>query len=84
LFIIRNKEEYGNQRNTIKRSSRIQEISIEGLIEDEANFRISPDDEKEAPFPTLDMVDSFTLGAFEDHHLAELLVFKEKERIERN
>jgi cyclohexyl-isocyanide hydratase len=49
---------------------------LKGLIEDEANFRISPDDEKEAPFPTLDMVDSFTLGAFEDHHLAGIVSFQ--------
>jgi ribosomal protein S18 acetylase RimI-like enzyme len=58
---------------------------LKGLIEDEANFRISPDDEKNAPFPTMDMADSFTLGAFEDHHLAGIVSFqregKEREKL---
>ncbi len=49
---------------------------LSGLIRDGANFRISPDDEKEAPFPTLDTVDSFTLGTFEDHQLAGIVSFQ--------
>lgn len=49
---------------------------LNGLFHDETNFRISPDDEKEAPFPTIDTADSFTLGAFEDDQLAGIVSFQ--------
>ena len=49
---------------------------LKGLVEDEANFRISPNDEKDAPFPTRDAPDSFTLGAFEQHQLAGIVSFQ--------
>lgn len=48
---------------------------LKGLVEDGANFRISPDDEKDAPFPTLGTPDSFTLGAFADQRLAGIVSF---------
>ncbi|MBD0259210.1 MAG: GNAT family N-acetyltransferase [Cytophagales bacterium] len=54
-----------------------------GLVEDEANFRISPDDEQEAPFPTLDAPDSFTLGAFEGGRLAGIVSFQREGRDRR-
>jgi len=43
---------------------------IRGLIEDEESFRISPNDEREAQFPTTGSVDSFTLAAYVDQQLA--------------
>lgn len=36
----------------------------EGLVADEEHFRITPDDDKEAAFPTKDKEDSFTIGAY--------------------
>jgi cyclohexyl-isocyanide hydratase len=53
---------------------------VKGLVEDEANFRISPDDEKDAPFPTRDAPDSFTLGAFADQRLAGVVSFQREGR----
>jgi ribosomal protein S18 acetylase RimI-like enzyme len=46
-----------------------------GLINDEENFRISPDDDLHAPFPTLDQEDSFTLGAYVENSLAGVVSF---------
>jgi cyclohexyl-isocyanide hydratase len=57
-----------------------KEFLLKGLVEDEANFRISPDDEKNAPFPTLDTADSFTLGAFADQRLAGIVSFQREGR----
>ncbi len=54
-----------------------------GLVENEANFRISPEDEKDAPFPTGDAPDSFTLGAFEDGRLAGVVSFQREGRDRR-
>jgi cyclohexyl-isocyanide hydratase len=54
-----------------------------GLVEDEANFRISPDDEKDAPIPTLDAPDSFTLGAYEGQRLAGIVSFQREGRDRR-
>lgn len=47
-----------------------------GLIQDEEHFRISPADDLDAPFPTKDRDDSFTLGAYMDHALAGVLSFE--------
>ncbi|HEX8529323.1 MAG TPA: GNAT family N-acetyltransferase [Cytophagales bacterium] len=52
-------------------------------MEDEANFRISPDDEKDAPFPTGDAPDSFTLGAYEGGRLAGVVSFQREGRDRR-
>ena len=49
---------------------------LTGLVEDEENFRISPDDEKAGPFPTSGLEDSFTLGAFEHGQLAGVVSFQ--------
>jgi ribosomal protein S18 acetylase RimI-like enzyme len=46
-----------------------------GLVNDEENFRITPNDDLNAPFPTKDKVDSFTLGAFSDNQLAGIVSF---------
>jgi cyclohexyl-isocyanide hydratase len=47
-----------------------------GLHEDEENFRITPNDEFNAPFPTKDREDSFTLGAYVDNSLAGIVSFE--------
>jgi ribosomal protein S18 acetylase RimI-like enzyme len=46
-----------------------------GLINDEDNFRITPNDDLNAPFPTKDKSDSFTLGAFSDNDLVGVVSF---------
>lgn len=46
-----------------------------GLINDEENFRISPNDELNTPFPTKDTYDSFTLGCYVDNELAGVVCF---------
>jgi GNAT superfamily N-acetyltransferase len=46
-----------------------------GLVNDEENFRITPNDDLNAAFPTKDKVDSFTLGAFSDNQLAGIVSF---------
>lgn len=46
-----------------------------GLVNDEENFRITPNDDLNAPFPTKDKVDSFTLGAYSDNQLAGIVSF---------
>ena len=46
-----------------------------GLVHDEENFRISPHDDLNAPFPTKDKVDSFTLGAYSENQLAGVVSF---------
>ncbi|NHN25986.1 GNAT family N-acetyltransferase [Flavobacterium jejuense] len=46
-----------------------------GLINDEENFRITPNDDLNAPFPTKDKVDSFTLGAYSNKELAGIVSF---------
>jgi cyclohexyl-isocyanide hydratase len=53
---------------------------LKGLVEDGANFRISPEDERDALFPTLGTPDSFTLGAFEDQRLAGIVSFQREGR----
>lgn len=46
-----------------------------GLVNDEENFRITPNDDLNAPFPTKDKVDSFTLGAYSGNQLAGIVSF---------
>lgn len=46
-----------------------------GLIQDEENFRITPDDEINSSFPTRDREDSFTLAAYVDNVLAGVVSF---------
>ena len=46
-----------------------------GLLNDEENFRITPTDDLNSPFPTKDKVDSFTLGAYIDNQLAGTVSF---------
>jgi GNAT superfamily N-acetyltransferase len=53
---------------------------MEGLIRDEDSFRISPGDESNAPFPTEDRPDSFTLGAYLDGDLAGVVSFQREGR----
>ena len=49
---------------------------MKGLIDDEDNFRISPNDELIEPFPTTDKDDSFTLGAFFGNTLCGVVSFE--------
>jgi len=46
-----------------------------GLVNDENNFRITPSDDLDTPFPTKDREDSFTLGAYINHTLAGVVSF---------
>ncbi|WP_130736506.1 GNAT family N-acetyltransferase [Flavobacterium sp. J27] len=46
-----------------------------GLIHDEENFRITPNDDLDTLFPTKDKPDSFTLGAFSNNNLAGIVSF---------
>jgi ribosomal protein S18 acetylase RimI-like enzyme len=47
----------------------------QGLIADEENFRITPEDDKNAHFPTKDRQDSFTLGAYNRGILCGIVSF---------
>ncbi|QHT66055.1 GNAT family N-acetyltransferase [Rhodocytophaga rosea] len=53
-----------------------KQFLLQGLEQDYENFRISPTDEKESPFPTRDKPDSFTLGAFEGNQWAGIVSFQ--------
>lgn len=46
-----------------------------GLIKDEENFRISPNDDLNSIFPTKDEDDSFTLGAYFENLLVGIVSF---------
>lgn len=46
-----------------------------GLVNDEENFRITPNDDLNASFPTKDTLDSFSLGAYSDNELAGVVSF---------
>lgn len=46
------------------------------LTEDEDNFRLSPNDDKDAAFPTQDSDDSFTLGIYVNNILAGVASFE--------
>lgn len=56
-----------------------------GLINDEENFRITPNDDLNAPFPTEDKLDSFSLGAYSDNELVGVVSFardgKDREKL---
>ena len=49
---------------------------MKGLIQDSNNFRISPQDEINADFPTNGTTDSFTLGAYATSELAGVVSFE--------
>lgn len=51
-----------------------------GLINDEENFRITPNDDLNALFPTEDKLDSFTLGAYSNNELAGVVSFTREGR----
>ena len=53
-----------------------KKLILKGLVEDEDCFRIAPEDEYEAPFPTNDQSDSFTIGAFKQNKLIGTASFK--------
>ncbi|WP_281228811.1 GNAT family N-acetyltransferase [Flavobacterium aquiphilum] len=46
-----------------------------GLINDEENFRITPNDDLNTSFPTEDKLDSFTLGAYSYKELVGVVSF---------
>lgn len=56
-----------------------------GLINDEENFRITPNDDLNTVFPTNDKKDSFTLGAYLESELAGIVSFardgKDREKL---
>lgn len=51
-------------------------LLIPGLTQDADSFRIAPEDEENAPFPTQNRPDSFTLGTFVDEQLAGVVSFQ--------
>lgn len=67
--------------DTILKEITSKELSIyksffkAGLEEDEEHFRIAPEDDAEAAFPTEARKDSFTLGVFVDGQLAGTVSF---------
>ena len=46
-----------------------------GLINDEENFRITPTDDLNGPFPTKNTKDSFTLGGYVNNTLVGVVSF---------
>ncbi|RYY33447.1 MAG: GNAT family N-acetyltransferase [Sphingobacteriaceae bacterium] len=46
------------------------------LTDDEDNFRLSPDDDNDAPFPTRGAADSFTIGVYVNETLAGVASFE--------
>ncbi|MBO0937675.1 GNAT family N-acetyltransferase [Fibrella sp. HMF5335] len=51
-------------------------LLLPGLLADADTFRIAPSDEENAPFPTRDEPDSFTLGAYVGKRLAGIVSFQ--------
>lgn len=51
-------------------------LLMPGLEQDADSFRIAPADEQDAPFPTHNRPDSFTLGTFVDDQLAGVVSFQ--------
>ena len=51
-------------------------LLLPGLITDANSFRIAPPDEEDAPFPTRNQPDSFTLGAYLGEQLAGVVSFQ--------
>ncbi|MBI3257944.1 MAG: GNAT family N-acetyltransferase [Ignavibacteriae bacterium] len=58
-----------------KRIKEYKKFLTIGLIDDEENFRITPNDDSNAHFPTKDTADSFTLGAYISGNLAGVVSF---------
>ena len=53
----------------------MQSFLLIGLNNDEENFRITPNDDLNATFPTKDCEDSFTLGAYINEEMAGVVSF---------
>jgi cyclohexyl-isocyanide hydratase len=51
-------------------------LLMPGLEQDADSFRIAPDDERDAPFPTHNRPDSFTMGTFVGEQLAGVVSFQ--------
>ncbi len=51
-------------------------LLMPGLTQDADSFRMAPEDEENAPFPTQNQPDSFTLGTFVDDQLAGIVSFQ--------
>ncbi|RYF76117.1 MAG: GNAT family N-acetyltransferase, partial [Cytophagaceae bacterium] len=51
-------------------------LLMPGLEQDADSFRIAPEDEQHAPFPTQNRPDSFTLGTFVGEQLAGIVSFQ--------
>ena len=64
------REVFSNQIEIYKR------LILQGLVDDEDCFRISPKDEEMESFPTTDLSDSFTLGVFDKNELIGVASFK--------
>ncbi len=47
----------------------------QGLVSDEDHFRIAPEDDEQATFPTRDTADSFTIAAFSNDELCGIASF---------
>jgi ribosomal protein S18 acetylase RimI-like enzyme len=56
--------------------AKYKEFITVGLLNDGENFRISPNDDINAPFPTQDRDDSFTLGSFVNNTLVGVVSFE--------
>ncbi|CAD0000709.1 MULTISPECIES: GNAT family N-acetyltransferase [Flavobacterium] len=57
------------------KNSEYKEFLTIGLINDEENFRITPNDDLNSKFPTNDKEDSFTLGAYVENELGGVVSF---------
>ena len=57
-------------------------LLMPGLTQDADSFRMAPEDEEDAPFPTQNRPDSFTLGTFVDDQLAGIVSFQ-REGVDR-
>ena len=53
-----------------------KKLILKGLTVDADCFRITPEDEEAAPFPTTGQIDSFTLGAYHHKQLVGVASFK--------
>ncbi len=53
-----------------------KKLILKGLAEDAECFRITPEDEEQAPFPTKGQSDSFTLDAYLNNQLVGVASFK--------
>ncbi len=57
-------------------SEHYKSLLMRGLKSDSDCFRIAPEDEQSAPFPTLGQIDNFTLGARHNGKLVGIASFK--------